>query len=195
MLIRTACKSCLGGLRNRSRSSRIQMRFKSEVRDKPSNYRRPNYSGFYTSIMDQKAPERQVEDANSAEKPGVVFYSRLAGYPENRPSETESKMYCGVIVPPRPEEPLNCCQSGCVHCVWDIYREEIEDYQEKRKQAREALAKERKAIPVELGGDGKEPDDILAQLDPTLQAFIKLEKELKEKRLKKQAQRASKDLR
>jgi hypothetical protein len=47
------------------------------------------------------------------------------------------------------------------------------------------------AIPVELGGDGKEPEDILTQLDPTLQAFIKLEKELKEKRRKKEAERAA----
>ena len=53
------------------------------------------------------------------------------------------------------------------------------------------MTRERKAIPIELGADGKEPEDILTQLNPTLQAFIKLEKELKEKRRKKQVKEAS----
>ena len=51
-------------------------------------------------------------------KGGVIFYSRLAGYPENRPTPDKAKMYAGVVVPAKPDEPLNCCQSGCVHCVW-----------------------------------------------------------------------------
>ena len=32
----------------------------------------------------------------------------------------------GVPVPPRPAEPDNCCMSGCVHCVWDDYRDDVE---------------------------------------------------------------------
>ncbi len=32
----------------------------------------------------------------------------------------------GVPVPPRPGEPDNCCMSGCVHCVWDDYRDDVE---------------------------------------------------------------------
>ncbi|XP_059642552.1 uncharacterized protein LOC132284457 [Cornus florida] len=33
-------------------------------------------------------------------------------------------------LPPPPEKPLpgDCCGSGCVRCVWDIYYEELEDY-------------------------------------------------------------------
>lgn len=34
----------------------------------------------------------------------------------------------GVPVPPRPAEPDNCCMSGCVHCVWDDYRDDIEEW-------------------------------------------------------------------
>ncbi|KAF4389742.1 hypothetical protein F8388_009875, partial [Cannabis sativa] len=32
--------------------------------------------------------------------------------------------------PPPPEKPLpgDCCGSGCVRCVWDIYYDELEDY-------------------------------------------------------------------
>ncbi|KAL1812546.1 hypothetical protein DCAR_0624783 [Daucus carota subsp. sativus] len=35
-----------------------------------------------------------------------------------------------VELPPPPEKPLpgDCCGSGCVRCVWDIYYEELDDY-------------------------------------------------------------------
>lgn len=34
------------------------------------------------------------------------------------------------LLPSPPEKPLpgDCCGSGCVRCVWDIYYEELEDY-------------------------------------------------------------------
>jgi hypothetical protein len=33
--------------------------------------------------------------------------------------------------PEPPEKPLpgDCCGSGCVRCVWDIYYDEVQDYQ------------------------------------------------------------------
>ena len=133
------------------------------------------------SVPSQRDDQMLMQTTSKEEKGGVVFYSRLAGYPQNRPAPDTAKMYAGVIVPARPEEPLNCCQSGCVHCVWDIYREDIEFYQQKRDEARQALLKLSKPIPVELGGTEAQVD-IISQLDPTLQAFIKLEKELKAKR-------------
>lgn len=32
--------------------------------------------------------------------------------------------------PPPPEKPLpgDCCGSGCVRCVWDVYYDELEEY-------------------------------------------------------------------
>ncbi|KAL8098059.1 hypothetical protein AgCh_030991 [Apium graveolens] len=35
-----------------------------------------------------------------------------------------------VEIPPPPEKPLpgDCCGSGCVRCVWDIYYEELDEY-------------------------------------------------------------------
>ncbi|KAM3363064.1 hypothetical protein P3S68_017918 [Capsicum galapagoense] len=41
-------------------------------------------------------------------------------------NEEESK----VTIPPPPEKPLpdDCCGSGCVRCVWDMYYEELEEY-------------------------------------------------------------------
>lgn len=34
----------------------------------------------------------------------------------------------------RPEEPDTCCMSGCVNCVWDAYREEVEEWAAARRR-------------------------------------------------------------
>lgn len=34
----------------------------------------------------------------------------------------------------RPPEPDNCCMSGCVSCVWDAYREEVEEWARARRR-------------------------------------------------------------
>jgi hypothetical protein len=60
----------------------------------------------------------------------IVFGSRLLGPAEQAERlariQSESKLVAGVLVPPQPEEPDNCCMSGCVNCVWDRYRDEME---------------------------------------------------------------------
>jgi len=77
-------------------------------------------------------------------KARVVFGSRLAG-PAERRSEIEKKstLIAGVWVPPRPEEPDNCCMSGCVNCVWDRYRDELEEWSTARRAADANLRKEK----------------------------------------------------
>src|SRR5215469_9225660 len=60
------------------------------------------------------------------QKARIVFGSRLAGPAERRAElERKSVNVAGIMVPPRPEEPDNCCMSGCVNCVWDRYRDEM----------------------------------------------------------------------
>jgi Oxidoreductase-like protein, N-terminal len=54
--------------------------------------------------------------------------------------DRKSTNIAGILVPPRPSEPDNCCMSGCVNCVWDTYREDLEDWAAKAAQARAALA-------------------------------------------------------
>lgn len=44
-----------------------------------------------------------------------------------------------MLVPPRPEEPDNCCMSGCVDCVWDRYRDEMEVWAAATTRAEEAV--------------------------------------------------------
>lgn len=48
-------------------------------------------------------------------------------------------MVGGVLVPPRPEEPDNCCMSGCVNCVWDQYRDDMEEWAAANAEAEQRL--------------------------------------------------------
>ena len=54
-----------------------------------------------------------------------------------------STKIAGVLVPPKPAEPDNCCMSGCVNCVWDRFRDEMEEWAAASAEAsRRLLAQE-----------------------------------------------------
>lgn len=79
----------------------------------------------------------------------MIFGSRLAG-PAERAEQlaklrAKSTVIAGVVVPPKPEEPDNCCMSGCVNCVWDRFRDEMEDWALADAEAKRKLAAERAA--------------------------------------------------
>ncbi|KAJ8645138.1 hypothetical protein MRB53_006886 [Persea americana] len=50
-----------------------------------------------------------------------------------------------------PEKPLpgDCCGSGCVRCVWDVYYDELEEYNNRQQQKKDVL----------LSGSGGGKDD------------------------------------
>ncbi|KAL9602779.1 MAG: hypothetical protein Q9219_001622 [cf. Caloplaca sp. 3 TL-2023] len=109
----------------------------------------------------------------------------------------------------RPREPDNCCMSGCVNCVWDAYREEVEAWAVRRREAarqlggeedverrkaREMRGKGRRIPGVDGGGVVGDMDEVGRGVDVDNEAglfegvpvgireFMATEKRLREKR-------------
>ncbi|EME77449.1 uncharacterized protein MYCFIDRAFT_180011 [Pseudocercospora fijiensis CIRAD86] len=104
----------------------------------------------------------------------LVFGDRAAEAAERKHQrESRSQLISGILVPPKPSEPDNCCMSGCVNCVWERFREEVEEY---RMRMREAKRRQE-------GGEGEvEEDEGLEGIPIGIREFMKTEKRLKERR-------------
>lgn len=73
-------------------------------------------------------PKKNKGGHSSQQK--VIFGSRLAG-----PAAREKEEWAQE----RPPEPDNCCMSGCVNCVWDAYREEVEEWAAKGRAGKSGV--------------------------------------------------------
>lgn len=125
--------------------------------------------GYYQILKTPtRAPRSAPESTNgdeqqsSADKLSIVFGTRLAGpgysstrYHPSATPETTWKRINGVAVPPRPEEPDNCCMSGCVHCVWDDYRDDVEEWAVRVQEAQNRRPHKKKGTPQTLLGENK----------------------------------------
>lgn len=72
------------------------------------------------------------------ERIAQVFGGRIKG--ESRQSSSrinvgEPRNIAGIMVPDRPKEPDNCCMSGCINCVWELYNDDVKEWNMKRKEA------------------------------------------------------------
>ena len=125
-----------------------------------------------------------------------MFGSRLAGPAEQAErlamKTTQSTYIAGVLVPPRPEEPDNCCMSGCVNCVWDLYRDELEEWSMKKNEAAQQLAASGGSPEADGGRSGlRVPDakivkdlwdeEPMQSIPVGIREFMKMEKKLKER--------------
>ncbi|KAI9656604.1 MAG: hypothetical protein M1821_004811 [Bathelium mastoideum] len=113
-----------------------------ELLDQPPEKVQPATQTTPTPPPPDELPKTDREETLS--KARVVFGSRLAGPAERREElNRASTEVAGVKVPPRPSEPDNCCMSGCVNCVWDRYRDELEEWASASALARERLHAQR----------------------------------------------------
>ncbi|KAJ4309017.1 hypothetical protein N0V84_011751 [Fusarium piperis] len=100
-----------------------------------------------TATAQPQTPEERVK---------IIFGSRLLGPIEQADRlaarKAQSTLIAGVLVPPKPEEPDNCCMSGCVNCVWDRFRDEMEEWSLKNNEAQAALQKVERSMDSDGGG-------------------------------------------
>lgn len=80
----------------------------------------------------------KLDEMTAEEKIARVFGGRIKG--ETRQSSSrmnvgQPRVIAGVSVPDKPTEPDNCCMSGCINCVWEMYNDDIKDWNAKRKEA------------------------------------------------------------
>ncbi|KAJ2608620.1 hypothetical protein H4S08_004377 [Coemansia sp. RSA 1365] len=79
-------------------------------------------------------------------------------------------------LPPKPDPPRNedCCMSRCEFCVWDLYDEDMREYQKHATAIREALEAQGKPVPKQLL-----PESLRDSVDPSMRAFLDMEREMK----------------
>ncbi|GAA5871188.1 hypothetical protein JCM8547_001481 [Rhodosporidiobolus lusitaniae] len=124
------------------------------------------------------------------------------------------KMFLGVEVPVKPHPPAEgeCCMSGCAHCIYDLYLEDLEHFHEVLASSRQKALDQVKNLreggqlvptgewPKEWGSleeEGKEKEvdpkekakeeleRTRQDLDPTMRAFLEMEARMKAKQKEK----------
>ncbi|KIW64140.1 hypothetical protein PV04_09095 [Phialophora macrospora] len=112
---------------------------------------------FYTDLLSSPTPKESQEetrlptfvrtgDKTKEERAKLLFGSiEGSGYERHTydKPDTTWRTINGVPVPPRPAEPDNCCMSGCVHCVWDDYRDDVEAWASRVAEAQAKSPKKR----------------------------------------------------
>ncbi|KAG7665418.1 uncharacterized protein J8A68_001106 [[Candida] subhashii] len=150
------------------------------------------------------------------EKIAKIFGGRIKGearVSSSRITRGEGTTIAGIDVPARPPEPDNCCMSGCINCVWEMFDEDLKEWNDKRILAAKELVKaggrwpenfhaplkylKRENYPesimhkseAELKEEQEEAsrtsdeDDSWGGVPVAIRVFAEVEKKLKEKRL------------
>ncbi|CRK31922.1 hypothetical protein BN1708_016046 [Verticillium longisporum] len=110
----------------------------------PLPQRAPAEPSHAEATEQEEPPVPSPPPATAEEKARLVFGEIRSG-PRARAerlaaARAKTVTIAGVLVPPRPVEPDNCCMSGCVNCVYDLFQEELEEWSAAKKEAEARLA-------------------------------------------------------
>ncbi|TFB06733.1 UPF0651 protein [Trichoderma ghanense] len=168
---------------------------KKTASSSPTDKKKPQESSTSSSktFLTQKPPQTSPES-----RARVIFGSRLLGPAEEADrlaqKKAKSTYVAGVLIPPRPEEPDNCCMSGCVNCVWDRYREDLEEWTARKAEANARLRAGSRTMDADGGGSetawtaniSKDlwEEEALKKVPVGIREFMKQEKRLKERHQK-----------
>lgn len=138
---------------------------------------------FYSDLLNQPIPKASKAtsspslptfvrsgDETKEERAKKLFGNlKGSGYERTVSDKPEANWQTlnGVPVPPRPGEPDNCCMSGCVHCVWDDFRDDVEQWAQRVREAQakggapaeERTSKAHMARPEVASASGSMDDD------------------------------------
>lgn len=103
---------------------------------------------------------------------GLVFGVRGSRDASREEAHQQVRTVAGVKIPGRPEEPTNCCMSGCVNCVWEMYKDDLTDYKQKKREAYKALM-QRPEVKWPEDLFGPEPLSRLSESDAKARKEIK----------------------
>ena len=165
---------------------------------------------YYFYDLVSKTPKTSFDPAQfsfnhghlSASERAALVFGQIGNRQDRRlDAQRRAMRIAGLVLPARPDEPNNCCMSGCIDCVWELYKEDLADWKQKRKEIRHKLLVERTDLDWPESVLGPEPVDrkkgtsiAMADkfvedngdddLDPNIKAFLKTEMKLKEKKRK-----------
>jgi Oxidoreductase-like protein, N-terminal len=133
---------------------------------------------------------------STEEKARIVFgwqeggpYKKSPRYNPASYTSSSTSAQRGMGVPPRPAEPDNCCMSGCVHCVWDDYRDDVEAWAEGVRKAN-IKARGKGGMSMDDDGGGSETNwtegmggdgELFKGIPVGIREFMRTEKRLKER--------------
>ncbi|KAL7905622.1 oxidoreductase-like protein [Trichoderma velutinum] len=146
-------------------------------------------SKAFPMVPSQELPTEATPEARAR----VIFGSRLLGPAEEADrlakKKAKSTYIAGILIPPRPEEPDNCCMSGCVNCVWDRYREDLEEWSATKAEATARLKGGGRTMDADGGRSDaawelkkdRWDEEAFQNVPVGIREFMKQEKRLKER--------------
>ncbi|GAN10968.1 conserved hypothetical protein [Mucor ambiguus] len=155
------------------------------------HYKRlPNYNGWWTQILKQATnpieQSMQEPTINRQKVPLPIPFAQVIEPTQpittnvNKPKVFVHLKGTPIELPEKPDPPENCCMSGCAHCVWDMYQEDMEAYAARKKEINNQFLHAGEPLPRELDPSNA-VDDAVEEMDPTMKAFLEMEKKLNSK--------------